>query len=251
MTEQPTDRSAIPPNHHETPSDASGDVLDQLRVLIGEEAGKPDAALPTERELAARFDVSRRALRRALSVLEREGRIWRRQGKGTFIAPAAAASPSSSGLGRLSNRTNFFEVMEVRLQIEPALAQLAALRASGEQIAMLRRLAARTGMAWDAESLERWDSAFHRAVAEAAGNRLFLDLFGLVDAIRGDKAWQIHREKARSPAKLALYFAQHRELVDAIAARAPADAWRIMRGHIVAVQEALAAATEKEFADAV
>jgi DNA-binding FadR family transcriptional regulator len=241
----------LPPPDDETPTpDATGDVLVRLRMLIGAEATKPDAALPTERELAARFGVSRRALRRALSVLETEGRIWRRQGKGTFIGPAAA-SPAT-GVSRLSNRTNFFEVMEVRLQIEPALAQLAALRASGEQIAMLRRLAQRTcSTSSDPDALERWDSAFHRAIAEAAGNRLALDLFGLVDAIRCDKAWQNYREKARNPARLELYFNQHRELVDAIAARASAEAGRIMRRHIMAVQDALAVATARELADAV
>ena len=241
----------LPSPNDETPMrDASADMLAQLRILIGAQAGKPDAALPTERELATRFGVSRRALRRALSVLETEGRIWRRQGKGTFIGPTAA-SPAT-GVSRLSSRTNFFEVMEVRLQIEPSLAQLAALRASGEQIAMLRRLAERTcSTSADPDALERWDSAFHRVIAEAAGNRLFLDLFGLIDAIRRDKAWKIYREKARNPARLELYFNQHRELVDAIAARASADAARIMRRHIMAVQDALAVATAKELADAV
>ena len=49
--------------------------------------------------LAAQIGIGRRALRRALEVLEAEGRIWRHQGKGTFLGPrppltsAAAAFP--------------------------------------------------------------------------------------------------------------------------------------------------------------
>jgi DNA-binding FadR family transcriptional regulator len=183
-------------------------------------------------------------------VLETEGRIWRRQGKGTFIGPAS--SSTATGVSRLSARTNFFEVMEVRVRLEPALAQLAALRATTEQIAMLRRLAARTGAAGaNAEDLELWDSAFHRCIAEAAGNRLFLDLFELVDAIRRDNAWRMHRDKARNPERLRLYRAQHRELAEAIAARETAEAARIMRQHITAVQDALAEATAEELEDAV
>jgi len=233
---------------HSRPKDEAGDVLAQLRLLIGRESARPDAPLPTERELALRFGVSRRALRRALSVLETEGRIWRRQGKGTFIGPAASAP--ASGVSRMSSRTNFFEVMEVRLQIEPPLAQLAALRASGEQVAMLRRLAASTRPNADADELELWDSAFHRCIAEAGGNRLFLDLFEVVDAIRRDEAWRSYREKARTPERLRTSLNQHRELAEAIALRDAAAAGRIMRQHIAAVQQAFTTIITEELDDA-
>ncbi len=72
--------------------------------------------------------MSRRAIRRALEVLEAEGRIWRRQGSGTY----AGQRPDEAGTSmsaRLIAETNLFEIMEVRLRIEPQLAQLAAIRA--------------------------------------------------------------------------------------------------------------------------
>ena len=216
------------------------EVLVQLRMLISQDSAKPDAPLPTERELALRFGVSRRAVRRALSVLETEGRIWRRQGKGTFIGPASSMPASS--LSRMSNRTNFFEVMEVRLQIEPALAHLAAQRASGDQVAMLRRLAESTRATGDADQLELWDSAFHRCIAEAAGNRLFLDLFEVVNAIRRDEAWRSYREKARTPERLRLYLDHHRQLADVISRHDATAAATVMRQHLAAVQQAFAAA---------
>jgi GntR family transcriptional regulator, transcriptional repressor for pyruvate dehydrogenase complex len=234
---------------HPFPKDEAADVLAQLRLLIAQATAKPDVPLPTERELALRFGVSRRSLRRALSVLETEGRIWRRQGKGTFVGPAA--STPSSGLSRISSRTNYFEVMEVRLQIEPPLAQLAALRASGEQIAMLRRLAASTRIAADADELELWDSAFHRCIAEAGGNRLFIDLFEVVDAVRRDRAWRCYRDRARTPERLRLYLDQHHDIAEAIAVRDAAGAARIMRQHIAAVQQAFIAATAGELEDAI
>ncbi|HUZ21424.1 MAG TPA: GNAT family N-acetyltransferase [Acidimicrobiales bacterium] len=45
-----------------------------------------DTALPTERELCASFAVSRSTVRRALHELEVEQRVYRQQGRGTFVA---------------------------------------------------------------------------------------------------------------------------------------------------------------------
>jgi GntR family transcriptional regulator len=60
----------------------------QLReALLERIRGLPEgAALPTERELCADFGVSRATVRHALQRLEGEQRIYRRQGKGTFVA---------------------------------------------------------------------------------------------------------------------------------------------------------------------
>jgi GntR family transcriptional regulator len=56
-------------------------------ALLESIGGLPEGtALPTERELCAEFSVSRATVRHALQRLEHEGRIYRRQGKGTFVA---------------------------------------------------------------------------------------------------------------------------------------------------------------------
>lgn len=47
---------------------------------------KPDDKAPSENEIAGRFDMSRQTVRQALGELEKEGLLYRVQGKGTFIA---------------------------------------------------------------------------------------------------------------------------------------------------------------------
>lgn len=54
----------------------------------------------------------------------------------------------------------------------------------------------------DRDLNELWDSAFHRAIAEAAGNRLMLGLFDAIDAVRREPGWQHLRELARTPERL-------------------------------------------------
>ncbi|MFI6473508.1 GntR family transcriptional regulator [Streptomyces sp. NPDC050516] len=52
--------------------------------------------LPNERDLAARFGVARATLRQALEQLELEGRLQRRRGVGTTVAPPRTAVPVST-----------------------------------------------------------------------------------------------------------------------------------------------------------
>jgi hypothetical protein len=66
-------------------------VKSRLLALI-EELGE-GATLPSERELAERFEVSRVTFRQAVSELVLEGRLVRRQGAGTFVAPPKLVQP--------------------------------------------------------------------------------------------------------------------------------------------------------------
>lgn len=62
---------------------------EQLRRHLAQVIGEgiePHSKLPTERDLASRFDVSRLTVRRALDRLEQEGLVYRVQGSGTFVA---------------------------------------------------------------------------------------------------------------------------------------------------------------------
>ncbi|MBQ4093227.1 MAG: GntR family transcriptional regulator, partial [Firmicutes bacterium] len=54
------------------------------KITCGE--WKPNERIPTEQELCRRYDLSRITVRDALALLTKDGYIYRKQGKGSFVA---------------------------------------------------------------------------------------------------------------------------------------------------------------------
>ncbi|MCD0484257.1 GntR family transcriptional regulator [Streptacidiphilus sp. ASG 303] len=87
-----TGTEAAPPDR-DAPREPKHEVL-RRALLDLVEAGSPHQMLPSERELMQRYDVSRVTVRRAVERLGQEGRIYRVQGAGTFVAEPATISKS-------------------------------------------------------------------------------------------------------------------------------------------------------------
>lgn len=210
------------------------DTLSKLRELlsVGATVGE---RLPPERVLASELRVGRRSLRRALSVLEHEGQISRHQGRGTFVSGGIGLP--TLRIDRILEHTNPLEVIEVRLSIEPVMARLAALRASRCDIDRLSRLAEDTAAAREATEYEAADAAFHRRIAEASRNALFLSLYDTLSASRKDAAWRRLGENAHCYKRQAVYAEFHREIAEAVAIRDGAKAERLMYDHLSDVQQ--------------
>lgn len=210
----------------------------KLRQLISAGGLGADGRIPPERVLAGELGVGRRSLRRALEILESEGRISRQQGRGTFVQmPRLAEAAGSEALDSILEHTNPQEVVELRLSIEPVVARLAALRASPCDIKKLQRLAGETRTAADAATYERADAAFHRAIVEAARNALFLAVFDAVGASRRDEAWQRLGENAHCYKRQAVHADFHAEIAAAIAARDGERAQGAMYRHLSDIQQ--------------
>lgn len=205
-------------------------VRARLLGLI-ELGGLPEGGrLPTERELSETMGVGRRAVRVALESLLAEGLIWRKQGKGTFAGQAPDKTQVLAA--ELVGETNFFEVMEARLCIEPTLAGMAAKHALPADIERLRNLARRTVEATDPESIELWDGALHRLIARTAQNKPLLTAFSMIDEIRSNESWRGMRSKARSLETLKISDGEHHAIIDQIEAGSVQGAEAAMRNHL-------------------
>ena len=186
--------------------------------------------LPTERELSDSMGVGRRAVRSALESLMAEGLIWRKQGKGTFAGQAPDKTQVLAA--EIVGETNFSEVMEARLCIEPTLAGMAAKHALPADIERMRNLARRTVEAADPESIELWDGAMHRLIARTARNRPLFTAFSMIDEIRGNESWWGIRSKARSLETLKISDAEHHAIIDQIEAGSVQGAETAMCCHL-------------------
>ena len=193
-------------------------TLNRLRQLITEDGLATDGRIPPERVLANELGVGRRSLRRALDVLEKEGRISRRQGRGTFVQ--SRAGNGVVPFDQILEHTNPLEVIEVRLSVEPAMA----------------RLAEETRDATDSAVYEAADEQFHRTIAEAARNALFLAVFDTLRASQCDAGWRRLGENANCYKRQSVYAGFHREISEAIAARDGERAQDAMFRHLGDVQ---------------
>jgi GntR family transcriptional repressor for pyruvate dehydrogenase complex len=107
------------------------DIVRQVKALIADGRLTSGDRLPPERELAERFRVSRTSVREALRALQSRGLIEIRAGEGAFVQDVSVeALIEPLALVILPHREAVGELFEARLLLEPAIAALAARRAS-------------------------------------------------------------------------------------------------------------------------
>lgn len=219
------------------------EALRRLRDWLRAGEFGPDGRLPPERALAPRLGVSRAELRSALAVVTGEGTLTRHVGRGTFLtdppAPAAVRADPGDGRNAAADAASPRAVLEARLALEPGLAALAVLNATGrdlETLAAARRdvEAAPTWPAYDAA-----DRRFHRAIAAAAGNAVLLRLHDVLAETSRRLDWGRLGERAARPAAEHPSHAEHEAIVTAIAARDRHAATDALRHHLLVEATAL------------
>src|SRR3979411_1315995 len=159
------------------PTRASSDVIAQIRQAIMSGQYQPGDRLPTEREMAQQFGVSRVTVRDALRALEANGLVRVKVGGqgGPYVsAPDIALLSDSIGTHLHLGNTSFEDLAEARQALEVPAAQLAARRATPEDLAALEAAIhgpMRPPTAGDpaASSLD-----FHTALVSAADNKACL-----------------------------------------------------------------------------
>lgn len=151
---------------------ASDEVLAVLVDAIRGGLYEPGDALPPERDLAERLQVSRKVLRDAIDTLRQQGIVTVRRGSGggTVIDSLENLTRVSAGI-QGKTRADLRSLLEMRRPVECMAAVLASRRTSTEQHEALRRLVGMLDDLVDSPK-EFWeiDIRFHFTVAEMSRN---------------------------------------------------------------------------------
>jgi len=210
-------------------------TLRQLRRILESDRQPLHSRLPAERVLARELGVSRSTLRKALGVLEAEGKLRRHVGQGTFVG---SPPPKGKGALKLSHRPNSpREILQARLILEPQIVGLAALAATEADIEHMRYFVEKSELAPDFESYEVWDTSLHNAFAEASHNAVLAMFMNLVSELRKHAEWSAASRAALTSRNQSAYSAHHRDIVAAIAERNSSKAAEKMRSHLSAVEQ--------------
>ncbi len=150
-------------------------VSDQIKEAIFQDEYQTGEKIPSEHELVDLFGVSRVIIREALRNLEQAGLVEIRRGPkgGAFVQPLThkAVSLVVKDLFRLSKGT-VNEIMEVRLEIEPIVAGLAARRATKDDLMSLKKnIAAQPDI--PGEKTVQGNINFHRVLARCSHNPIY------------------------------------------------------------------------------
>ncbi len=168
-------------------------IAEKLRAAILEGRLQVDERLPTEEELAARFDVSRATVREALKRLAAQHLIRSRRGPagGTFVTrptreETRAMVATAAALLVSMDEFSLEDIAEARWEVESLCLRLAALRRTDADLSVLAdEIEREQDLTLSDEEFCASDVRFHRALVCAAHNpALEFAAAGLIDSLQ-------------------------------------------------------------------
>ncbi len=211
------------------PADLTENVVRQLKACILRGIIKPGERLPPERELATLLKISRGSLRQALKALQVMGVLEVIQGSGAYLTNASEAilrDPADLLIPLKGH--SFAEMYEARRAMEAESAASAARRSTPEDIRRMRQeIESMRKISMNTRRFVERDMAFHRHIAVASGNSIFVWFIVLLQKVLA-KGQLTHARNER----LHLLTQEHARIVDAIEARDPDAARERMLTHL-------------------
>ncbi|KAA0122445.1 FadR family transcriptional regulator [Methylobacterium sp. P1-11] len=231
---RPAGRGADP----NRPGSLADGIYHALLTGIGNGTYGPDTRLPSEHDLAARFQVSRPVVRAALDRLRREDAIVSRQGAGSFVRPRVARP--ALGFAPVESIADIQRCYEFRLTLEPDAAFHAALRRDADALGRIAAALDRLSVATRQEQHRAdADFAFHHAIAAASNNHYYA---ACLEALQPHIAvgMTIHGLALQGPRSgLRGVLEEHRGIFSAIADRDAEAARTRMEAHIATSRDRL------------
>lgn len=201
------------------------------KAILSREIGISEPLV--ELRLSRDLGLSRTPVREALRLLESEGLVRHRAGKGWAIS--------------FLDQEDLREIFDLKLILEPAAASRAALVAPPDIRAQLVAITEQMTRSSDEDDAEAWlahDQEFHHILMVAAGNKY---LAQAVDNLN-QRWWRVQTGVAGMTGRMTLSSVEHATIANAIAQSNPDEAARVMVEHLVRVRESVEKALQAVFA---
>lgn len=214
-------------------------IANALADMVKNDEVKVGQRFAAERDLAAKFEVSRSTIREAMIALEVSGIVEIRSGSGIYaLSPSYKQNP----LAAAEDIPGPFEVLEARMILESEAAGLAAERISNNELHQLKQLLIAMGNAIETnniEEAERIDHAFHLLIVKATRNSALTPIYEWLWNIRELSAvsQQFHlklRNKGSTPR-----IEEHKVILDALMQRDGEAAKLAIKKHLTKVMNRL------------
>lgn len=139
--------------------------------------------LPNEFKLGEMFGVGRSTIREAVKSLVSKGVLEIRRGSGTYVVNTSVLGEDPLGLNEVGDKVALaFDLVEVRMMLEPGIAEMAAIHATEAELLKLEEMCnlverkIRNGEPYIKEDIE-----FHTYIAECSKNRVVEQLVPIID----------------------------------------------------------------------
>lgn len=210
----------------------ANEIVNQIVSGISRGELQPGSLLPSERDLAQMFNVSRVVVREAISALSLLGIIQKKWGKGNFISENVNLSLIRNSVKHLIvvKEQEVIEVIEARMAVECELAALAATRRTAADLNRLKK-ALDDYLKSNRESPRRveLDLSFHMTIAEIARSKI---LEGL-QKVLSEKYFSIMQIGTRLDDAMKNAEQEHTQIYEAIRNSDEGTAREIMRSHLM------------------
>jgi GntR family transcriptional repressor for pyruvate dehydrogenase complex len=213
------------------------EIVKALTDLIMKRVWKPGDLIPSEKELAIRFQVGRSTVREAVKSLVVLGVLEARAGEGSFVRePTSELLSGGFRWGLLLSEGNLDDFVEVRVLIEVECVRRAAANGTEELVSQLNTaIEEMRTEPMDHGAFMESDTRFHLAIAHAARNPIFETVGSTIQSIVRiwyPKTYYIPDTKERT-------IAEHRAIVEGVASGDADAAGIAMRAHLVAAGQRL------------
>lgn len=215
-------------------------IIDQ--ILSGSLA--PGQRLPSERELARAFGVSRPSLREALGALQTLGVVETRHGSGSWISSNALEVLADHPHGVIDLGERPVMLLEARTIVEPSIASLAAERYTHDP--ELERLLAMMDAAQDWEDPAHrttWSEAdrlYHQRLAVHTRNAVLIAAADAIASVQAQPLWRRLRDDSFTVAgRITRAIEEHERIFEAVSRGDPEAAAFAAREHLNAVRDSM------------